>query len=37
MSRATDSHDRVQPETADWNPNGYLYNAIDKVNVYVEI
>lgn len=35
MSRATDSQGRVQPETADWNPSGYLYNAIDRVNVHV--
>jgi DMSO/TMAO reductase YedYZ molybdopterin-dependent catalytic subunit len=37
MSRATDSRGRVQPETAVWNPSGYLYNAVEKVNVYVEI
>jgi DMSO/TMAO reductase YedYZ molybdopterin-dependent catalytic subunit len=37
MSRATDSRGRVQPETAAWNPSGYLYNAIDKVHVYVQI
>jgi len=36
MSRATDSQGRVQPETAMWNPSGYLYNAIDKVMVHVE-
>jgi sulfite oxidase len=35
MSRATDSQGRVQPETADWNPSGYLYNAFDRVNVHV--
>jgi DMSO/TMAO reductase YedYZ molybdopterin-dependent catalytic subunit len=35
MSRATDSQGRVQPETADWNPSGYLYNAVDRVNVHV--
>jgi DMSO/TMAO reductase YedYZ molybdopterin-dependent catalytic subunit len=37
MTRATDSRGRVQPETAAWNPSGYLYNAVDKVNVSVEI
>lgn len=37
MSRATDSRGRVQPETAAWNPSGYLYNAVDKVTVYVAI
>lgn len=36
LSRATDSQGRVQPETAVWNPNGYLYNAIDRVKVSVE-
>jgi sulfite oxidase len=35
MSRATDSQGRVQPETADWNPSGYLYNAVDQVKVHV--
>jgi len=37
MSRATDSRGRVQPMTADWNPSGYLYNAIDQIKVNVEI
>lgn len=36
MSRATDSQGRVQPETAVWNPSGYLYNAIDQVKIHVE-
>jgi len=36
LSRATDSQGRVQPATADWNPSGYLYNAIDQVKVHVE-
>jgi sulfite oxidase len=36
MSRATDSQGRIQPESAAWNPSGYLYNAIDKVNVHVQ-
>lgn len=35
LSRATDSQGRVQPETAAWNPSGYLYNAIDQVKIYV--
>jgi sulfite oxidase len=35
MSRATDSQGRVQPATAEWNPSGYLYNAIDRVNIHV--
>ena len=36
-SRATDSRGRVQPETAAWNPSGYLYDAADKVDVNVQI
>ncbi|MFY9560344.1 MAG: sulfite oxidase [Terriglobales bacterium] len=36
VSRATDSQGRVQPETAVWNPSGYLYNAYDQVKVYVQ-
>jgi sulfite oxidase len=35
LSRATDSQGRTQPATAIWNPSGYLYNAIDQVNVHV--
>jgi hypothetical protein len=35
MSRATDSQGRTQPSTAVWNPSGYLYNAIDQVNIHV--
>jgi sulfite oxidase len=37
MSRATDSQGRVQPTTGEWNPSGYLYNAIDQVKVNVQI
>jgi sulfite oxidase len=36
MSRATDSQGRTQPETAAWNPSGYLYNAIDQVRIHVQ-
>jgi sulfite oxidase len=36
LSRATDSQGRTQPEHAAWNPSGYLYNVIDKVNVHVQ-
>jgi sulfite oxidase len=36
LSRATDNQGRSQPDTAAWNPSGYLYNAVDRVNVYVE-
>ncbi len=35
MSRATDDQGRAQPQTAAWNPSGYLYNAIDQVKVHV--
>jgi DMSO/TMAO reductase YedYZ molybdopterin-dependent catalytic subunit len=36
MSRATDNQGRVQPASAEWNPSGYLYNAIDQVQVRVQ-
>lgn len=35
LSKATDSAGRVQPFVAQWNPSGYLYNAIDRVGVTV--
>jgi sulfite oxidase len=35
LSRATDGAGATQPETAVWNPSGYLYNAIDRVDVEV--
>lgn len=35
LSRATDTQGRIQPEAAVWNPSGYLYNAIDQVNIHV--
>jgi sulfite oxidase len=34
-SRASDNKGRVQPETAEWNPSGYLYNAVDEVKIHV--
>jgi sulfite oxidase len=37
VSRATDNQGRTQPESAMWNPSGYLYNAIDQVKIHVEI
>lgn len=37
MSRATDSAGRVQPIEPLWNPPGYLWNAIDKIGVFVEM
>jgi sulfite oxidase len=36
LSRATDSQGRTQPEIAEWNPSGYLYNAFDRVKIHVE-
>jgi len=35
MSRATDDQGHTQPQSAAWNPSGYLYNAVDQVKVYV--
>ena len=35
LSRATDSQQRTQPPTAEWNPSGYLYNAVDQVKIHV--
>ena len=33
LSRATDASDRVQPLAAGWNPWGYLWNAVDRVQL----
>jgi sulfite oxidase len=35
LSRATDSLGRTQPQTAVWNPSGYLYNAYGQVTIHV--
>ncbi len=35
LSRASDSQGRTQPSTPVWNPSGYLYNAVDQVNIHV--
>lgn len=35
MSRATDTRGRAQPIVPDWNPSGYLWNAVDQVRVTV--
>lgn len=35
LSRATDDAGAVQPATPAWNPSGYLYNAVDGVDVEV--
>lgn len=34
-ARATDAAGATQPDTPVWNPSGYLYNAIDAVDVLV--
>ena len=34
-ARAHDNQGRVQPITAVWNPNGYLWNAVDRVRVNI--
>ena len=35
LSRATDNKGRVQPATPEWNPSGYLNNAVDQVKIHV--
>ena len=35
LSLATDSQGRTQPSNPEWNPSGYLYNAIDQVKIHV--
>jgi len=37
MSRATDGRGRPQPIQPEWNPSGYLWNAIDRIRVHVGI
>ncbi|CAG7635836.1 sulfite oxidase [Paenibacillus allorhizosphaerae] len=34
--RAVDAAGYAQPETADWNKKGYGYNAVQKIQVYVD-
>lgn len=36
LSRATDSAGRAQPATPAWNPSGYLWNVVDRVQVHVD-
>jgi DMSO/TMAO reductase YedYZ molybdopterin-dependent catalytic subunit len=36
LSRATDTQGRTQPLVAEWNPAGYLWNAVDQQRVTVE-
>jgi DMSO/TMAO reductase YedYZ molybdopterin-dependent catalytic subunit len=35
LSRANDDHGRVQPIIPDWNPAGYLWNAVDQARLNV--
>jgi hypothetical protein len=35
LARATDSRGRMQTDTPQWNPSGYLWNAPDRVTVTV--
>lgn len=35
LTRATDARGRSQPITPDWNPGGYLWNAVDELRVNV--
>jgi len=35
-ARAIDSQGRAQPQAPEWNPSGYLYNAIDQVTIHVQ-
>ncbi len=36
LSRAKDSHNRIQPMEARWNRKGYGYNAVSRIDVEVE-
>ena len=36
LSRATDSTGRMQPDSVQWNPSGYLINVTDQVKVHVQ-
>jgi len=35
-SRASDSKGRIQPDSVEWNPSGYLINVIDRVQINVQ-
>jgi DMSO/TMAO reductase YedYZ molybdopterin-dependent catalytic subunit len=37
MSRATDDQGRVQPDSPRWNPSGYLWNVVDRVEVQIAV
>jgi len=36
ISRATDSTGRMQPDSVQWNPSGYLINVVDSVQIHVQ-
>ena len=36
MSRATDTQGRMQPDSEQWNPSGYLINVVDRVQIHVQ-
>jgi sulfoxide reductase catalytic subunit YedY len=36
LARAADDRGSVQPIVAQWNPSGYLWNAVDRIRVNVE-
>jgi DMSO/TMAO reductase YedYZ molybdopterin-dependent catalytic subunit len=36
LSRATDDHGQTQPMTSPWNPGGFLWNGVDRVQVEVK-
>jgi DMSO/TMAO reductase YedYZ molybdopterin-dependent catalytic subunit len=37
LSRATDTEGRTQPLVPTWNPSGYLFNAVDRIGLSVEV
>jgi sulfite oxidase len=36
LARATDDHDQTQPMASPWNPGGFLWNGVDRVQVEVK-
>lgn len=36
MSRASDTQGRMQPDSVQWNPSGYLINVVDRVHINVQ-
>jgi hypothetical protein len=35
LARAADDRGGVQPVVAQWNPSGYLWNAVERIRVHV--